>query len=133
MRPDFYIIFLQNLLLDASIGIHGFERQARQPLQLSAALLLPTTQQHAERIEQVVDYDFLRQTITESVKSRHWDLQEGLCQAILSCVAAKPEVLGCIIKTAKPSVYPDVQQIGCHMAYLAPNFDPHFAWWTIPL
>jgi 7,8-dihydroneopterin aldolase/epimerase/oxygenase len=131
MPLDFYIIFLQNLRLEVSMGIHGFERQALQPIHLSAALLLPKTQKKAKAIDDVVDYDFLRQEMIRLAKSQHWDLQEGLCQAILARVACQALVLGCIVKSAKPSVYPDVQEIGCHMAYLAPHFDQSFAWWTI--
>jgi len=133
MTPDIYFIFLKHLKVDASIGIHDFERDARQSLWISVALILPRRTDPSDDIGTVIDYDFIRDQILDLTATRHWDLQESLCEAIADHCVSKPGVLGAVVKTAKPDVYPDTVSVGCHLARLSADMPPDFAWWTLDL
>lgn len=127
----FYQIYLRDVEVSASIGIHGFERTARQPLLVSAAILLPEAESRDDDIAAVVDYDFVRDTILSLTAERHWELQESLCSAVAEACMQRPGVLGVIVRTEKPTVYPETKAVGCRIARLSDALPADFAWWSI--
>ena len=111
-------IFLRDYEIIASIGIHEFERQNPQRIIVDVSLDLandmpPDTAE--DRIETVLDYDFLRDRIREIVEGRHFNLQETLCAEILTTCLQPNEVLAARVSTRKPDVYPDCDSVGVEM------------------
>lgn len=105
-------IFLRNLSVEASIGIHAHEKTARQRLLINVELFVAPLPVIHDAIDQVLDYDFVRQGIAGLVAARHYNLQETLCQDIMALCLARPEVLSARVSTEKPDVYPDCQGVG---------------------
>lgn len=105
-------IFLRNYRVLASIGIHDFERAAPQAILINVDLHLEPGGPQRDEIEQVLDYDFLRAEIARLVGARHYNLQETLCQEIMACCLAQPQVVAARVSTEKPNVYPDCEAIG---------------------
>ena len=68
-----------------------------------------------DRIEDALDYDFIRAGIMAIVKNRHFNLQETLCQEILELCLARGGVRRVKVSTRKPDVYPDCRSIGFEM------------------
>lgn len=111
-------IFLRDFEVVASIGIHTFERQNPQRIIFDVELLLSDTAaggDGADRIETVLDYDFLRERIRAIAQGRHFNLQETLCAEILEVCLAPGEVAGARVSTRKPDVYPDCDSVGVEM------------------
>ncbi|MEC8775329.1 MAG: dihydroneopterin aldolase [Pseudomonadota bacterium] len=111
-------IFLRDYEIIASIGIHEFERQNPQRIIVDVSLDLandmpPDTAE--DRIETVLDYDFLRDRIREIVEGRHFNLQETLCAEILTTCLQPNKVLAARVSTRKPDVYPDCDSVGVEM------------------
>lgn len=111
-------IFLRDYEVIASIGIHEFERQNPQRIIIDVSLdllgdLAPDTAE--DRIETVLDYDFLRERIREIVDDRHFNLQETLCAEILEICLRPERVVGARVSTRKPDVYPDCDSVGVEM------------------
>ena len=111
-------IFLRDYEIIASIGIHEFERQNPQRIIVDVSLDLandmpPDTAE--DRIETVLDYDFLRDQIREIVEGRHFNLQETLCAEILTTCLQPNKVLAARVSTRKPDVYPDCDSVGVEM------------------
>ena len=111
-------IFLRDYEIIASIGIHKFERQNPQRIIIDVSLDLandmsPDTAE--DRIETVLDYDFLRDRIREIVEGRHFNLQETLCAEILTTCLQPNKVLAARVSTRKPDVYPDCDSVGVEM------------------
>ena len=111
-------IFLRDYEIIASIGIHEFERQNPQRIIVDVSLDLandmpPDTAE--DRIETVLDYDFLRDRISEIVEGRHFNLQETLCAEILTTCLQPNKVLAARVSTRKPDVYPDCDSVGVEM------------------
>lgn len=127
--PGFYMIRIGGIETSASIGIHAFEQAARQPLLVSVTLILMPPP-GADTIEGVQDYDFVRDGVHALVNGRHFNLQETLCGEILDLCLRQPGVLGAVVQTNKPDVYPDVAIVACRMGRMGPSL-PGFPWWTL--
>lgn len=131
MSGKFYQIYLRNISVDASIGIHDFERAKTQQLRVSVVLLLREPGSAEDHIEHVTDYDFVREVVSREVSRKHWELQEALCRSIAKICLDTPDVLGVVVRTEKPTVYPDTDAVGCRIAALGDELPSDFAWWTL--
>jgi dihydroneopterin aldolase len=108
-------IFIRDFRLQVSIGIHNFEHKAPQAVIVNADLLLaPTDKAHNDRIGNVLNYDTVHDGIVALAKSRHFNLQETLVEAILDLCLAQPGVIEARVSTEKPDVYKD-----CRVGYEA--------------
>jgi dihydroneopterin aldolase len=107
-------VFLRNITLNMNIGVHEFEKQATQrvvvnvDLYVSLAETTPTDDDLAE----VVDYDFVRNTILDIISHGHIELQETLCDEIIKRMLQHPLVLATRVSTEKPDVYTDCESVG---------------------
>jgi dihydroneopterin aldolase len=107
-------IFLREVLLDANIGIHDFERTGAQRLVINVDVFVPlllSTPRH-DRIAEVLDYDFVRLTIRRRIEQGHINLQETLIDDIARTLLAHPGVLAVRVASEKPDVYEDVEAVG---------------------
>ncbi len=108
-------LFFRDFKLQVSIGIHDFEKQAPQTVVLSVDLLLAQPDRaHNDRIANVLNYDTVHDGIVTLAKSRHFNLQETLVEAILDLCLAQPGVIEARVSTEKPDVYQD-----CRVGYEA--------------
>jgi dihydroneopterin aldolase len=107
-------IFLREVLLDANIGIHDFERKGAQRLVINVDLFVPlavSTPRH-DRIAEVLDYDFVRLAIRRRIEQGHINLQETLVDDIAQALLAHPGVTAVRVASEKPDVYEDVEAVG---------------------
>ena len=108
-------IFIRDLRLQVSIGIHDFEKEGPQTVVANVDLLLgPAEAAHGDRIANVLNYDVVHDGIVALAKSRHFNLQEALVDAILELCLAQPGVIEARVSTEKPDVYKD-----CRVGYEA--------------
>ena len=106
-------IFLKNFETQVSIGIHDFEKQAKQRVILNVDLYLdPQGKTERDHIDETVDYDFVRRAIVGLTQTGHFHLQETLCEKILALCLARPGVLAARVASEKPDVYPDCESVG---------------------
>ena len=107
-------IFLREVLLDANIGIHDFERAGSQRLVINVDVFVPlalSTPRH-DRISEVLDYDFVRLTIRRRIEQGHINLQETLVDDLAQALLAHPGVRAVRVASEKPDVYEDVEAVG---------------------
>ena len=73
-------MFLRGLAVQARIGIHDFEQAAPQRIVFDIELYVPLrhTTPSQDDIQEVVDYDFVRQVVQARVAQGHINLQETL-------------------------------------------------------
>ena len=116
MTPDVdRRIFIRDFRIQVSIGIHDFEHKRPQTVVVNADLLLePSEKAHGDRIANVLNYDTVHDGIIALAKSRHFNLQEALVDAILDLCLAQPGVIEARVSTEKPDVYGD-----CRVGYEA--------------
>jgi dihydroneopterin aldolase len=108
-------IFIRDFKLKVSIGIHDFEREGPQTVVVNVDLLLGEPDKpHDDRIANVLNYDVVHDGIVTLAKSRHFNLQETLVDAILDLCLVQPGVIEARVSTEKPDVYGD-----CRVGYEA--------------
>jgi len=111
---------LRNFRVQASIGIHDFEKRQRQAVIINIDLYLRPHGDTDDDIAKVLDYDFIRGQVVALVSARHYNLQETLAEAIMKICLAPPSVLAARVATEKPDVYPDCDGIGFELTRLRP-------------
>ena len=107
-------LFLRNYAVMINIGVHEFEKKGEQRVVFNVDLFIPlaeSTPQH-DQLEEVVDYDFIRETIAQRMAKGHIHLQETLCDDIATAMLMHPKVHAVRVSTEKPDVYPDCDAVG---------------------
>ena len=107
-------LFIKDLDVLARIGIHDFELGTPQRLLIDVDLYvdLKATSPSSDNIEEVVDYDFIRQVVFKRIEAGHINLQETLCDELAQLLLANAKVLAVQLSTRKPDVYPDCSAVG---------------------
>ncbi|MDR5777872.1 dihydroneopterin aldolase [Caballeronia sp. LZ065] len=107
-------LFLRNYEVRINIGVHDFEKRGEQRVVINVELYVPLALSTpvADKLAEVVDYDFMRSTIAARVKRGHIHLQETLCDDVAAALLAHPDVRAVAVSTEKPDVYPDCDAVG---------------------
>ena len=110
-------LFLRDYAVRINIGVHDFEKRAEQRVLINVDLYIPLalSTPKADELDEVVDYDFIRRSISERVQRGHIHLQETLCDDVLALMLAHPRVKAARVSTEKPDVYPDCESVGCEV------------------
>lgn len=107
-------LFLRDYDILINIGVHDFEKKAEQRVVINIDLYVPLVNNTptGDDLNEVVDYDFMRETIKEITGQGHIQLQETLCDEIMQRMLAHPLVVAARVSTEKPDVYPDCAAVG---------------------
>lgn len=110
-------LFLRDYEVWINIGVHEFEKKGEQRVLINVDLYIPLAMStpKADKLDEVVDYDFIRRTVASRVKQGHIHLQETLCDDVLALMLAHPRVRAVRVSTEKPDVYPDCEAVGCEV------------------
>ncbi len=113
-------LFLRDYEVWINIGVHDFEKTGEQRVLINVDLFVPLadTTPRADRLDEVVDYDFIRRAIAERVKQGHIHLQETLADDVARRMLAHPLVKAVRVSTEKPDVYPDCDAVGVEVFHL---------------
>ena len=110
-------LYLRDYEVWINIGVHEFEKKGEQRVKINVDLYVPlalSTPSH-DQLDEVLDYDFMRRSITERVSRGHIHLQETLADDVLKLMLAHPNVRAARVATEKPDVYPDCDAVGCEV------------------
>jgi dihydroneopterin aldolase len=107
-------LFLRNYEVMINIGVHEFEKKGEQRVLINVDLYIPLdlSTPKADQLSEVVDYDFMRETIAKRMALGHVHLQETLCDDVARHMLAHPRVRAVRVSTMKPDVYPDCEGVG---------------------
>lgn len=113
-------LFLRNYEVMINIGVHDFEKRAEQRVLINVDLYIPLEQStpKADQLSEVVDYDFMRETIAKRVSKGHIHLQETLCDDVVKAMLMHPRVRAARVSTMKPDVYADCEGVGVEVFQL---------------
>jgi dihydroneopterin aldolase len=113
-------LFLRDYEVWINIGVHAFEKRGEQRVLINVDLYVPLVLNtpKSDRLDEVVDYDFIRRSIAERVSRGHIHLQETLCDDIATMMLAHPEVKAVRVSTEKPDVYPDCEAVGVEVFHV---------------
>jgi dihydroneopterin aldolase len=107
-------LFLRDYEVWINIGVHEVEKTGEQRVLINVDLYVPLalSTPTADRLDEVLDYDFIRRTIAERIARGHIHLQETLVDDVLRAMLAHPSVRAARVSTEKPDVYPDCAAVG---------------------
>lgn len=107
-------LFLRNYAVWINIGVHDFEKKGEQRVLINVDLYVPLalSTPKDDKLDEVLDYDFIRRTVMQRVAQGHIHLQETLVDDVLALMLAHPQVRAAMVSTAKPDVYPDCDAVG---------------------
>jgi len=107
-------MFLRNHAVWINIGVHDFEKKGEQRVLINVDLYVPLalSTPAADKLAEVLDYDFIRRSVSEYVAHGHIHLQETLADELLRVMLAHPSVRAARVSTEKPDVYPDCDAVG---------------------
>ena len=110
-------LYLRDYEVWINIGVHDFEKKGEQRVKINVDLYVPLAQSTPTRdkLDEVLDYDFIRRSIAERVSKGHIHLQETLADDVLKLMLAHPSVRAARVATEKPDVYPDCDAVGCEV------------------
>ena len=106
-------IFINNLILIASIGVYEQEKKNKQKIIVNLEILLTNnTEPLSDNLEETQDYSQFRKCVTDIVQSEHFDLLEILTKKIYAVISKKEFVRGVKINISKPDIFDN-----CEVAY----------------
>jgi 7,8-dihydroneopterin aldolase/epimerase/oxygenase len=110
-------LFLRDYEVWINIGVHDFEKKGEQRVKINVDLYVPLAQStpRDDKLDEVLDYDFIRREIMARVGLGHIHLQETLADDVLARLLAHPQVRAARVSTEKPDVYPDCDAVGCEV------------------
>lgn len=109
-----YATILDGLELDMRLGIHPHEavpQRVRLWVRMIVDYPAPPT---ADRIDEVLDYDFVRDGIHQLARGPGFALQETLCDAIAALCMRDARVREVSVRSMKLDIYPDAS-VGCEI------------------
>ncbi len=110
-------LFLRDYEVWINIGVHDFEKKGEQRVKINVDLYVPLADStpQEDKLDEVLDYDFIRREIMARVAQGHIHLQETLADDVLARMLAHPKVRAARVSTEKPDVYPDCDAVGCEV------------------
>ena len=106
-------IFINNLILIASIGVYEKEKKNKQKIIVNLEILLTNdTEPQSDNLKQTQDYSKFRTCVTDIVQSKHFDLLEILTKKIYAVISKSEFVVGVKVNISKPDIFDN-----CEVAY----------------
>ena len=106
-------IFINNLILIASIGVYEKEKEKKQKIIVNLEILLTNnTEPLSDNLEETQDYSQFRKCVMDIVQSEHFDLLEILTKKIYRVISKNEFVLGVKVNISKPDIFDN-----CEVAY----------------
>lgn len=130
-------VFLRDMVLLASVGVHAFEHEARQRIRLN--LDLAVRDEAAEKLQRrlsrsgatkddlsrVVDYEAVAGKVRAIVASGHVRLVETLAERIAEACLEDPRVRSVRVRVEKLDIFADMESVGIEIERrAAPPADP---------
>ena len=108
-----YKILINDLTLDAFIGIHDFEKKKKQKIAISLSLDVNDNISGIEhKIENFVSYEHIVADIKSILKSGHVDLLETLGEKIVDLCFTDERVMTIKLKLEKLEVFKETSSVG---------------------
>ncbi len=122
-------VFLHDMILHASIGVHAHEHEARQRIRLNLDLSVtdngaaPMSRLTPVRddLTRVVDYEAVANRARAIVAAGHVRLVETLAERLAEACLEDPRVHSVRVRVEKLDVFPDVAAVGVEIERCSPG------------
>ena len=115
-------VFVHDLVLRCSIGVHRHEREARQRVRLNIDLsVLEDFAPHGDKLANVVCYEDIVNGVRRIAENEHVNLVETLAERIATFCLADARVRLARIRIEKLDVYADAGSVGIEIERVNPS------------
>lgn len=106
-------VFVRDLMLECSIGVHGFEKKAPQRVRINLDLaVLEGNGDLGDDLDNVVCYEQITNGVRDIVASGHINLVETLADRIAAMCLEESRVRSARVRVEKLDVMPDAISVG---------------------
>ena len=110
-------ILINNLIMQASVGVYENEKKNKQRIIVNVELFLSNdTEPKQDNLEATQDYSQFRKCLIDIIESQHFHLIEVLVEKVHSMLMKNSYVIGAKVKISKPDIFND-----CEVAYELSN------------
>ena len=112
-------IFIRGLVLDMVIGVHAHEQVRTQKVAIDVDLFLePGPPPVRDALDEVLDYDQVRERVREVALDERFKLQESLAERVAEVCLAIAGVHGVRIQIEKLEIFEDARGVGFELMRL---------------
>ncbi len=113
-------LFLRNYEVPVKIGVDDNEKVGAQRMLVNVDLYVPLvlSTPTSDDLNEVVDYNFMRDTLRMRTAQGHIQLQETLCDDVARILISHPKVLAVRVSTEKPDIYADCESVGVEVFHI---------------
>ena len=113
-------LFLRNYEVPVQIGVDDSEKNGAQRMLVNVDVYVPLSLSTPTRddLSEVVDYNFMRDSLAQRTSQGHIQLQETLCDDVARTLLAHPKVYAVRVSTEKPDVYADCESVGVEVFHI---------------
>ncbi len=118
-----YQVQINELVLNASIGIHEHERKKKQRISISLSIkAIDNLSEVNESINNVVSYEDIIRKLKKLIGTGHIDLIETLSEKIFDLCFDDPRVLSVWMKLEKLDVFREAKSVGIEILRNKTNY-----------
>jgi dihydroneopterin aldolase len=108
-----YRIFVRDLEMIASVGVHAHEKIAPQRIRVSIDLTVgPRAPDATDTVDTVLSYENVVKGIRAIVATGHFQLIETLAERVAAACLTHYSVSAVKVKIEKPDIFPDAATVG---------------------
>lgn len=106
-------VFVRDLEIVASVGVYEHEKRYEQRVIVSVELDVEDGYDgRSDRLEHVLDYGAVVDSIARIVQAEHVHLLETLAERIAADLLSDPRVTSARVRIEKPDILPQVKSVG---------------------
>jgi len=111
-RDTVYRVFVRNLVLAVSIGIHAHEKRQRARIRVSAELVVDAPPPAQDDFAEAVDYETVVAGIKSIADTKHINLVETFGDRVAALCLRDPRVASVRVTVEKLDIYPEAESVG---------------------
>lgn len=114
-------VFIRDLMLLCSIGVHRHEQQGTQRVRINLDLSVSENRNLDDDLSNVVCYERIADEVRRLVARQHIKLVETLAEEIATICLADKRVRSVRVRVEKLDVFPDAASVGVEIERLSAN------------
>ena len=100
---QFDVVSINDLSVEAIIGVYAYEQECRQPLLLDIEIYTDISGvAHSDHIDDAIDYAKIAESISQFCYQSGYQLIEALAEGIAKLILSQNKVFGVKVKLRKP-------------------------------
>jgi len=106
-------VFIRDLVLDAFIGVHGFEKEKTQAIRLNLDMAVwESSDRLDDNLNNVVCYEKITREVRDLIARGHVNLVETLAEKVADLCLTETRVRSVRVRVEKLDVFPDATSVG---------------------